>query len=169
MLTSRSRRLGVRTSSAALLLAAGLLVSGCGLLPSPAPSASTPSSPSAPAPTASGSEGTQAEQCARLIAQFTSIATDLGRVGELLGSDPFGALALLGDISGRVGDLQTRVSDPELLERIGEIQAGWNAIMEDARAAITSGDASGIERATAAMTQLGQQVAELEQFCAGTA
>lgn len=165
MLPKRSRRLGVRSSSVAVVLSAGLLVSGCGPLPAPSPS--TPPSPSASA--AEGAQGSQAEQCARLVAQISSIGTDLGRVGEMLGGDPFGALALLGEISGRVGELQTRVSDPELLERIGEIQAGWNAIMEDAQSAIASGDAGGVERAMTAMTELGRQVAELEQFCAGSA
>lgn len=150
------------------MLAAGLLVSGCGLLPTPSP---TPSATAEPAPSPSGpaGEGSQAEQCAQVTTDVQGIATDVGRLGELITTDLLGAVGLLGQITERVGNLQTRITDPALLERIGEIQSGWNAIYEDAQSAIASGDTSGIERAMTSLTALGEQVASLQEFCAGTA
>lgn len=164
MSIQRSARPGIRTACAGLVLVAGLLVSGCGLLPSP--SLPPVPSPTAQPPQPSG-EG-QAEQCAQLMADVQGIAFDVARVGELLSTDPFQALGLLGGISDRVGELQTRVTDPALLERIGEIQAGWDALVEDAGSSITSLDADGIDRAVAGMTRLTEQVAALQEFCAGT-
>lgn len=153
----------LRTAAAGLVLAAGLLVSGCGLLPSPAPS----SSAAEPSGSATGEPGTQAEQCAQVLAQVQSIGDDIGRLGEMVTNDPFGALGLLRSISERVGSLQAQVTDPELLERIGEIQAGWDALVADAQESLGAGDASGLQRAADQVAQLGQQVTELQQFCTG--
>lgn len=153
----------IRLGAAGLAAAAALLVTGCGILPSPSP-APVPTTPATvePAP------GDQAQQCAQVLAEVTAIATDVARVGELLATDPFGALALVGSISTRVGDLETRVTDPALLERIGEIQAGWDALVADAQESLASGDAAGIERAGTALTALGDRVVALQEFCAGT-
>ena len=82
--------------------------------------------------------------------------------------DPFGALGLLTSISERVGSLQAQVTDPELLERIGEIQTGWDALVADAQESLGAGDASGLQRAADQVAQLGQQVTELQQFCTGS-
>lgn len=153
----------LRTAAAGLVLAAGLLVSGCGLLPSPAPS----SSAAEPSGSATGEPGTQAEQCAQVLAQVQSIGDDIGRLGEMVTNDPFGALGLLTSISERVGSLQAQVTDPELLERIGEIQTGWDALVADAQESLGAGDASGLQRAADQVAQLGQQVTELQQFCTG--
>lgn len=155
----------IRLGAAGLAAAAALLVTGCGILPSPSPApAPVPTTPATvePAP------GDQAQQCAQVLAEVTAIATDVARVGELLATDPFGALALVGSISSRVGDLETRVTDPALLERIGEIQAGWDALVADAQESLASGDAAGIERAGTALTELGDRVVALQEFCAGT-
>lgn len=150
------------------LVAAGLVVSGCGLLsPSPVPLPSQAPT-TAPDPSSDPAQ-TQAEQCAQLMAEVTAIGADLARVGELLGSDWLQAFAVLSDVTNRIRDLETRVTDPALLERIGEIQAGWDAMVADATEAAQAGDAAGIERATAALTALGEQVASLQEFCAGTA
>ncbi|WP_206446508.1 hypothetical protein [Agrococcus sp. KRD186] len=155
-----------RTGAAAAVIAAGLLVSGCGLLPSP----SMPPVPTAePAPSGSADPGTQAQQCAQLVAEVSSIATDLGQIGSMLGTDPFGAFALLGGITGRIGDLETRVTDPALLERIGEIQAGWDALVADATESIGAGDTGAFERVGSGLTELADQVSSLQEFCAGTA
>lgn len=153
----------LRTAAAGLVLAAGLLVSGCGLIPSPAPSTSA----AEPSGSATGEPGTQAEQCAQVLAQVQSIGDDIGRLGEMVANDPFGALGLLTSISERVGSLQAQVTDPELLERIGEIQAGWDALVADAQESLGAGDASGLQRAADQVAQLGQQVTELQQFCTG--
>ncbi|SFS17861.1 hypothetical protein SAMN04487783_2433 [Agrococcus baldri] len=162
MLMNRS----ARTGAAAAVLVAGLLVSGCGLLPSP----SMPPVPTAePAPSGSAEPGTQAQQCAQLVAEVSSIATDLGQIGSRLGTDPLGALALLGGITERIGDLETRVTDPALLGRIGEIQAGWDALVADATESISAGDTSAFERIGSGLTELGEQVTALQEFCAGTA
>lgn len=145
-------------AAAAALLITGLVLSGC---------ASTPStSPSAPAEPA-----TQAEQCAELMTDVEAIGADVPRVGELIGTDPIGALALVGDISARIGDLDTELTDPELIQRVDEIQAGWDAVVQDAPAALEalgSGDAAGAERIGSALTELGEQVTELQQSCTGT-
>jgi hypothetical protein len=154
----------IRSTAAGLLIATGLLLSGCSLLPTPSPTAAPAPSSSEPA-----GEQTQAQQCAQVLTDVQGIATDVARVGEMLGSDPFGALALVGGISTRVGELQTSVTDPELLERIGEIQAGWDAVVEDAQGSLTSGDAAGVQRVVAGLTDLGEQVSALQEFCAGTA
>ncbi|ERG63066.1 hypothetical protein L332_01155 [Agrococcus pavilionensis RW1] len=151
----------IRLGAAGLAAAAALLVTGCGILPSPAPVPTTPATVE-PAP------GDQAQQCAQVLAEVSAIATDVGRVGEMLATDPFGALALVGSISTRVGDLETRVTDPALLERIGEIQAGWDALVADAQESLASGDAAGIERARTALVELGDRVVALQEFCAGT-
>lgn len=159
----RIRRVGV-----ALVLSAGLLLSGCGLLPSPSlPPVPTPTAqPSQPA---DGAAGGQAEQCAQLMTDVQAIAVDVARVPELLGAgNLLEAGALIGGITERVGGLQTRVTDPELLERIDEIQTGWNALVEDAQGSLTSGDTSGIDRAIAGVTELTEQVTALQEFCAGT-
>lgn len=153
----------IRLGAAGLAAAAALLVTGCGILPSPWP---TPV-PTTPA-TVEPAPGDQAQQCAQVLAEVTAIATDVGRVGELLATDPFGALALVGSISTRVGDLETRVTDPALLERIGEIQAGWDALVADAQESLASGDAAGIERAGTALAELGDRVVALQEFCTGT-
>ncbi|MCR8672019.1 hypothetical protein, partial [Agrococcus sp. HG114] len=140
-----------------------LLLSGCGVLPAPSQS---------PVPTTAATaeaHGDQAQQCARVIAEVEAIAADVSRVGESVAADPIGALALLGSVSSRVGDLQTRVTDPELLDRIGEIQAGWDAIVDDAQRSLASGDAAALERIGGALADLGQRVSELQEFCAGTA
>lgn len=147
----------IRTAAAALVVAAGLVVSGCASTPPPTPTtaSSTP-------------EQSQADQCAQLMTDVQGIAADVPRVGEMLGTDPFGALALVADISGRVGDLDLQVTDPELLRRIDDIQAGWDAIVQDAQDSLGSGDLGAIERVGAALTDLGQQVSDLQQLCAGT-
>lgn len=150
----------IRTAAAALVIAAGLVVSGCSSAPTPTP---TPT-PEAATPTAEPQ--TQAQQCAQLMTDVQGIAADVPRVGELLGTDVFGALALVGDISNRVGALHVRVTDPELLERIERIQAGWDAIVQDAQDSLGSGDVTAIERVGSALTELGQQVSELQQLCA---
>lgn len=168
MTSPRSTVLGLRAAGVALVLSAGLLVSGCGLLPTPAPGPTSTTDP-APPPSGSAEGGSQAEQCAQLMTDVQGIAADVARLGEMVASDPIGAFGLLGQITERVGDLQTRITDPELLERIEEIQSGWNAIIEDAQASVGSGDTAGIERAMAALTELGEQVAALQEFCAGTA
>ncbi|WP_026373807.1 hypothetical protein [Agrococcus lahaulensis] len=153
----------IRHGAAGLAAAVALLVTGCGLVPTPeqTPVRTTPA-------TASPAPGDQAQQCAQVLAEVTAIATDVGRVGELLATDPFGALALVGSISTRVGDLETSVTDPALLERIGEIQAGWDALVADAQESLASGDAAGIERAGTALAELGDRVVALQEFCAGT-
>jgi hypothetical protein len=153
----------IRLGAAGLAAAAALLVSGCGLLPAPEPSP-VPRTPATvePAP------GDQAQQCAQVLAEVSAIATDVGRVAEMLGTDPLGALALVGSISSRVGDLETRVTDPALLERIGEIQAGWDALVADAQESLASGDPAGIERAGTALAELGDRVVALQELCAGT-
>lgn len=157
-----------RAAGITAVVVAGLLASGCGLLPTP--SSSLPPVPTATEqPTPSAGDGGQAAQCAQLMVEVTSIGTDLARVGELLAGDPIQAAMLLTGITGRIGDLQTRVTDPALLERIGEIQAGWDALVEDARGSITTGDTAGIDRTITAMTALGDQVVALQEFCAGTA
>lgn len=153
----------IRHGAAGLAAAVALLVTGCGLVPAPGPSP-VPTT----AATASAAPGDQAQQCAQVLAEVTAIATDVGRVGELLATDPLGALALVGSISSRVGDLEGRVSDPALLERIGEIQAGWDALVGDAQESLASGDATGIERVGTALSELGQRVVALQEFCAGT-
>lgn len=155
-----------RTGAAAAVIAAGLLVSGCGLLPSP----SMPPVPTAePAPSGSADPGTQAQQCAQLVAEVSSIATDLGQIGSMLGTDPIRAFQLLGGIPERIGDLETRVTDPALLERIGEIQAGWDALFTDAKESFSAGDMAAFERIGSGLTELGEQVTSLQEFCAGTA
>ncbi|WP_306232817.1 hypothetical protein [Agrococcus beijingensis] len=154
----------IRHAAAGLIVATGLLLTGCGLLPTPSPTPVPDPSTSEPA-----GEQTQAQQCAQVVADVQGIATDVGRVVEMVGSDPFGALALVGSISNRVGDLQVRVTDPELLERIAEIQSGWDAVVADAQGSLTSGDAAGLERVVAGLTELGEQVSALQEFCAGTA
>ncbi len=162
MLLQRS----ARTGAAAAVIAAGLLVSGCGLLPSP----SMPPVPTAePAPSGSADPGTQAQQCEQLMTDVGAIAADVARLGELITTNPFAVPALLGDITDRVGDLQTRVTDPELLERIEEIQAGWDALVADATEAIQSGDTGAFERIGSALTELSEQVTSLQEFCVGTA
>lgn len=164
MRVERTAAAGIRAAGAVLVVAAGLLVSGCGLLPSP----SLPPVPSATTPP-TGETG-QAEQCAQLLTDVQGIAADVARVGEMFGNADFlGAAALIGSISGRVADLQTRVTDPALLERIDEIQTGWDALVEDVQGSINSLDAAGIDRAVAGLTQLGEQVTALQEFCAGTA
>lgn len=150
----------IRTAAAALVLAAGLVVSGCASPPPPVPSVESPT------PTAE--ERSQAEQCAQLVTDVQGIAGDVPRVVEMLGTDPFGAIALVGDISNRVGQLHVRITDPELLQRIERIQADWDAVVQDATDALGSGDVTAIERISAAMSELGQQVSDLQQLCAGT-
>ncbi|WP_413320444.1 hypothetical protein AA0Z99_06125 [Agrococcus sp. 1P02AA] len=177
MPSPRSSARSIRTAGAALVLALGLAVSGCGLMPSPslppAPSATAPTE--APAPTASGEapqpgSDAQAEQCAQLLSDVQRIALDVALLGERFGSgDLLGGAALLGSISSRVGELQGRVTDPALIERIEAIQAGWAALVADAEASLQAGDTSGIDRAITAMGALGEQVTALQQFCAGTA
>lgn len=155
-----------RMTAIALALTAGLLLSGCGLLPSP----SLPPVPSAttqPAPSESVDD--QSAQCEQLVADVQGIAVDVARVGELLANDPFGAVALIANVSGRIGDLQTSVTDPALLERIDEIQSGWDALVEDATTSVQTGDTGGIDRAVTALTQLGEQVTALQEYCVGTA
>lgn len=146
----------IRTAAAALVIAAGLVVSGC---------TSTPPTPTSASPTP---EQSQAEQCARLTTDVQSIAADVPRVGEMLGTDPLGALALVGDISSRVGALDLQVTDPELVQRIDGIQAGWDAIVQDAQDSLGAGDLGAFERIGAAATALGQQVSDLQQLCVGT-
>ena len=145
----------IRSSAAVLAAAAALLLSGCGSLAGPAAS---------PEPTQS-----QAQQCGQVMADVQGIAADVGRAAETVGTDPIGALALVGSISDRVGGLQTRISDPELLDRIEEIQAGWDAIVEDAQVSIAGGGAAGIDRVVTGLTELGEQVSALQEFCAGAA
>ncbi|GEK81632.1 hypothetical protein [Agrococcus baldri] len=164
MNSPRSTGHGIRTSTAALVVAAGLLLTGCGLLPTPTPSTTPTASEPAPAPSASDEGTAQAEQCAQLMTDVQAIGADVARVAEMLGTDPLGALGLVQGITERVGELQTRVTDPALLERIEEIQAGWNALVDDA----TSGPA-GIERAVSGFPALAEQVTALQEFCAGTA
>ncbi|MGM1030756.1 MAG: hypothetical protein ACQEWM_12935 [Actinomycetota bacterium] len=153
----------IRTAAAALVVTVGLVVSGCsGPPPTPTPD------PTTPAPTAQAPEPeTQAQQCAQLLTQVQGIAADVPRVGELLGTDPFGALALVADISGRVADLDLQVTDPELLQRIDAIQAGWDAMVQDAQDSVGTGDLGALERIGAALTDLGEQVTELQQLCTG--
>lgn len=153
-----------RSAAIALALTAGLLVTGCGLLPSP----SLPPVPSAtaqPAPTGSGDE--QSAQCERLLADVQGIAVDVARVGELFASNPLGAVPLIADVSRRIGELQTSVTDPALLQRIDEIQSGWDALVDDAGRSVQAGDTSGIDRAVTGLTQLGEQVTELQEYCVG--
>lgn len=149
----------IRTAAAGLVLAASLVVTGC---------ASTPPSPTSEASTPTAEPQSQAQQCARLLADVQGIAADVPRVGELLGTDPFGALALVGDISNRVGDLHLQVTDPELLERIQRIQADWDALVQDAQDALGSGDVTAVERISTALSELGTQVSDLQQLCAAT-
>jgi hypothetical protein len=153
----------IRTAAAALVVAAGLLASGCASTP-PTPTAE----PTTPVSEPAAEPRTQAQQCAQLLTDVQGIAVDVPRVGELLGTDPFGALALVADISGRVADLDLQVTDPELLQRIDEIQAGWDAIVQDAQDSLGAGDLTAIERVGAALADLGQQVTDLQQLCAGT-
>lgn len=165
MITPRTTAVGTRLRAAAAVLAAGLLLSGCGLLPSPAPS---PVPTAQPAPSgASGEPQSQAQQCEQLMTEVRGIAADVARLSEVVTTNPLGALPLLGDITGRIGDLQTRVTDPELLQRIEEIQAGWDALVADAEQSFSAGDPSGIERAMTALTRLGEQVTALQEFCVG--
>lgn len=161
----RPTRPAARTASAAIVLVAGVLLSGCGLLPSPSlPTIPTPSTASSQPPA-----GTQSEQCAQLLTDVQAIAADAARLPEMLSSgNVIGAGALLGTISGRVGDLQTRVTDPALLERIEEIQSGWDALVEDATSSIEELDTAGIDRAIAGITDLTERVTALQEFCAGT-
>lgn len=154
----------LRTAAAGLALALGLTLSGCGLLPQPAPAPTA----SDAAPAESGAPGTQAEQCARVLAQVQAIGDDVGRLGEMVTTDPLGALGLLSSISERVGGLQAQVTDPALLERIGEIQSGWDALVADAQESLGSGDAGGLQRAADQVAALGQQISDLQQFCAGS-
>ncbi|WP_405217499.1 hypothetical protein [Agrococcus sp. Ld7] len=154
-----------RAAAIALALTAGLLVSGCGFLPSP----SLPPVPSPSAQPAPSGGDDQSAQCEQLLADVQGIAVDVARVGELLASDPLGAVALIANVSGRIGDLQTSVTDPALLERIEEIQTGWDALVEDARGSVASGDTGGIDRAVTGLTQLGEQVTALQEYCTGTA
>lgn len=163
MFEQRRTSTRIRTAAVAILLAAGLLVTGCTNPPMP-PMPSIPPSQSQPADPQS-----QSQQCQQLMTDVQGIATGLGRVGQMLGTDPIGAFALVGEVSSRVGDLQTRVTDPALLQRIEEIQASWNAVVADAEASLTSGDPGGIERATTGLTQLGEQVSALQEFCTGNA
>lgn len=150
------------------MLSAGLFAAGCGLVPSPSPS--LPPVPSATTqPTPPSGDTPQAEQCAQLMTDVQGIAVDVARVAELVGTDLFGAFALLGGITERIGDLQTRVTDPALLERIGEIQAGWDALVADAGESIQAGDTAAFERIGASLTELTDQVTSLQEFCAGTA
>lgn len=161
---STGRRL--RPAGLALALAAGLLVSGCGLLPSPSlPPVPTPTAQ----PTVPAGGGEQSEQCAQLMTEVQGIAVDVARVPELLGTDFLQAGLLVADISSRVNGLEARVTDPALLERIAEIQAGWDAVAQDAQRSFESGDVGGIDRAVTGLTQLSDQVAALQEFCAGTA
>ncbi len=157
----------IRTAAAALVVAAGLLVSGCASTP-PTPTAGPTTPASDPASDPAPEPRTQAQQCAQLLTDVQGIAVDVPRVGELLGTDPFGALALVADLSGRVADLDVQVTDPELLRRIDEIQVGWDAIVQDAQDSIGAGDLGALERITASVTELGQRVSELQQLCAGT-
>lgn len=150
----------IRTAAAALAIAAGLLVSGCASTPPPVPTVESPT------PTAE--ERSQVEQCAELVTDVQGIAGDVPRVAEMLGTDPFGALALVTDISNRIGQLDVRITDPELLQRIDRIQADWDAIVQDATDALGSGDLTAIERIGASLTALGQQVSDLQQLCVGT-
>ena len=145
------------------MLAAGLLVTGCTNPPTP-PMPSMPPSQSQP-----GDAQSQSQQCQQLVTDVQGIATDVGRVGQMLGTDPFGALALIGDVSNRVGDLQTRVTEPQLLERIAEIQANWDALFADAQGSIASGDTAVFERMGAGLTELTDQVGALQEFCTGGA
>lgn len=167
MRSTRSTGRRLRPAGLALALAAGLMVSGCGLLPSP----TLPPVPTATVqPTVPAGGGAQSEQCAQLMAEVQGIAVDVARLPELVGSgNLFAAVPLLTEITTRVGDLEARVTDPALLERIEEIQSGWNALAEDAQRSLETGDTGGIDRAVAGMTQLGEQVAALQEFCAGTA
>lgn len=152
----------IRTAAAALVVAAALVASGCSS-PPPTPTAE-------PSPTAETQPPaqSQAQQCAQLLTDVQGIAADVPRVGEMLGTDPFGAVALLADISGRVADLDLQVTDPELLRRIDEIQSGWDAIVQDAQESLGTGDLGAIERIGTALSDLGQRVSELQQLCAGT-
>ncbi|MGC5075611.1 hypothetical protein [Agrococcus sp. DT81.2] len=150
----------IRSAAAALVVAAGLVVTGCASTPPPVPTLESPT------PTAE--ERSQAEQCAQLVSDVQGIAGDVPRVAEMLGTDPFGALALVGDISNRVGQLHVRITDPELLQRIAQIQADWDAIVQDATDSLGSGDLTAIERIGASLSELGQRVSELQQLCVGT-
>lgn len=150
----------IRTAAAALVVAAGLVASGCASTPPPVPTVESPT------PTAEARS--QAQQCAQLVTDVQGIAGDVPRVGEMLGTDPIGALALVGDISNRVVALDLQVTDPELLQRIDEIQAGWDAIVQDATDSLGSGDVTAIERIGASLSALGQQVSDLQQLCVGT-
>lgn len=178
MPSPRSSTRSIRTASAVIALALGLAVSGCGLMPSPSlppvPSAAAPTA--APAPTAPGDapqpsgSAAQAEQCAQLVTDMQGIAVDVALLGERFGSgDLLGGAVLLGSISTRVGDLQARVTDPALIERIEAIQAGWTALVADAEGSLQAGDTSGIDRAIAGIGELGEQVTALQEFCAGNA
>ena len=150
----------IRTAAAALALAAGLVVSGCASPP--------PQVPTVESPTPTAEERSQAEQCAQLMTDVQGIAGDVPRVAEMLGTDPFGALALVGDISNRVGDLDLQITDPELLQRIDQLQADWDAIVQDATDSLGSGDVTAIERISTSLSELGQQVSDLQQLCVGT-
>ncbi len=150
----------IRSAAAALVVAAGLVVTGCASTPPPVPTLESPT------PTAE--ERSQAEQCAQLVSDVQGIAGDVPRVAEMLGTDPFGALALVGDISNRVGQLHVRITDPELLQRIAQIQADWDAIVQDATDSLGSGDLTAIERIGSSLSELGQRVSELQQLCVGT-
>ncbi|SDS55949.1 hypothetical protein [Agrococcus carbonis] len=159
----------LRAVTAAVAMAAALLLSGCGMLPSP--SLPTPSATAQPAPEGEQSgeqEGSQPEQCRRVIADLEGIAADASRIATTAGTDPIGALALVRGMSDRIGGLEARVTDPELLDRIERIQTGWDAVFADAGAA-TSGDPEALQRATDGLTQLGEQVTALQELCAGTA
>lgn len=150
----------IRTAAAAIVVAAGLVASGCASTPPPVPTVESP--------TPTSEERSQAEQCAQLVSDVQGIAGDVPRVAEMLGTDPLGALALVGGISNRVGQLHVRITDPELLQRIERIQADWDAVVQDATDSLGSGDVTAIERIGTSLTGLGEQVSDLQQLCVGT-
>jgi hypothetical protein len=150
-------------------MAAALLLSGCGLLPSP--TLPTPSATAQPSPEGEQSgepDGSQPEQCRRVIADLEAIAADAGSIATTAATDPVGALGLLRSMSDRIGGLEARVTDPELIERIERIQSGWDAVFADAGSA-ASGDPDALQRVTSGVTELGEQVTALQELCAGTA
>lgn len=154
----------IRTSAVALVAAAALAVSGCSTTTTPAPGPT--STAGQPSQTGQAGEATS-EQCQRLIGDLQAIGDDLARATQQLGSDPFSALGVLASIAGRLGSLEARVTDPELIERIDAIRSNWDALVADAQGAIQSGDAGGVERAGAAVTEIGGQLTELQEFCRG--
>ena len=52
--------------------------------------------------------------------------------------------------------------------RRAQNQADWDAIVQDAQESLGSGDVTAIERVSASLTELGQQVSDLQQLCTGT-